>query len=86
MVSKIGRNQAYVLSTFQAEGKDYTYSLGSGWIWGDNTTTARILDSLVRRGLLANEKVSGQGYSLEKWGRYTLTPEGRAYSVRGLLT
>lgn len=81
MARKLGKTQAIVLEILQTRTPVYEIG-GGGWTWSNASTTARILDGLVKRGLVANEKIQGQGYSLEHWGRYTITEAGRAYDVQ----
>lgn len=46
---KIGKNQRGVLESLVRHGSWYR---GCGWIWGTYSGTIRILDSLVKRGLV----------------------------------
>lgn len=68
----LGDRQRAVLSELARHGR---WEPGGGWIWNTYSETRRILDSLVRRGLVAVDERSthrGGSYSV-----YTLTDEGR---------
>lgn len=46
---KLGHVQRHVLSALNGWGYYYP---GCGWRWGNTSTTVRVLESLVRRGLV----------------------------------
>jgi len=46
---KLGTNQADVLAALRRHGR---YFRGCGWMWDTYRNTERILDTLVRRGLV----------------------------------
>lgn len=46
----LGENQQHVLDALKRHGSFYA---GCGWVWGNYSTTVRILDSLVKRGLVS---------------------------------
>lgn len=52
---RLGDNQRSVL---QALKRHSTYFHGCGWVWNSRSGTEKILDSLVKRGLV--EVVAGQ--------------------------
>lgn len=47
----LGKNQAMALKTLK-ERNNGVWSPGCGWTWSNLSTTVRLLDSLVRRGLV----------------------------------
>jgi DNA-binding MarR family transcriptional regulator len=49
---KLGRNQ---LSILRCLAQDGPYP-GSAWIWENHSTTVRICESLVKRGLVSSER------------------------------
>ena len=49
MARKLGKTQAAVLKHLQRHGR---YYFGCGWYWNNKSGTIRILESLVRRGLV----------------------------------
>lgn len=49
MKGKIGKNQAGILRALNEHGQ---WSRLSGWLWSTASETERLLDSLVRRGLV----------------------------------
>jgi hypothetical protein len=50
---KLGTNQLGVLRSLRDHGKWYGSGWGCGWAWSTKAKTELILDSLVRRGLVA---------------------------------
>jgi hypothetical protein len=48
----LGKNQAAVLKVLRERGGWTQKGYGSGWYWNTYSGTARILDSLVQRGLV----------------------------------
>ena len=46
---KLGWKQRAILKTLRQHGDYYK---GCGWVWSGHLTTVRLLDSLVRRGLV----------------------------------
>jgi hypothetical protein len=77
----LGENQAYALRCL-AEHNAGTWYPGAGWIWGNRSTTVRLLDSLVRRGLATRvEKTrtvgSGAYAGQEPYPFYEITQQGR---------
>ena len=46
---KIGKTQAAMLSALDRHGH---WSRTAGWSWKNNSTTERLLESLVKRGLV----------------------------------
>jgi hypothetical protein len=77
MKKQLGKSQEFVLRSMisgmtgdprdpQAR-PDRGYPNG-GWCWDNHSTTVRLLDSLVRRGLVQNVR-----------GNYTLTAAGREH-------
>jgi hypothetical protein len=52
MARKLGKTQAAVLKCLQRHGRYYP---GCGWYWNNTSGTIRILESLVRRGLVVKD-------------------------------
>jgi DNA-binding PadR family transcriptional regulator len=70
----LGETQRDVLASLKRSG-GYWHA-GCGWYWDTHSGTTRIMESLLRRGLVEKSVVSGFG-----WGeqvKYTLTEAGRA--------
>jgi hypothetical protein len=73
----LGENQTYALKSL-AENNGGTWYPGAGWIWGNVSTTVRLLDSLVRRGLATRvEKTRPVGSGRQAYPFYEITQEGR---------
>ena len=53
----LGQTQKDLLNCLGERG---SWHPGCGWIWSNPSTTTRILNSLVRRGLVSVETVRGQ--------------------------
>jgi len=78
-MKKLGTNQEAILrslvsyssTTPPCQAPDRTYP-GGGWCWDNHSTTVRLLDSLVRRGLV--EKSDRDVYRLTPAGRDHITP------------
>lgn len=68
----LGANQRGVLDSL----RDHGQYPGGGWVWGNHSTTVKILDSLVKRGLVATDAVTPSRGDV--FTRYTLSPEVRA--------
>lgn len=66
MARPLGKTQEDVLRALRSHG---SWSRGCGWCWDTRSGTERVLDSLVRRGLVVN------GQSPYGW-RYYPAPEG----------
>lgn len=64
---KLTETQAYIVKLFVERGDWYP---GSGWVWSNRSTTIRMLDGLVRKGVLI--RVSDTPYK----ERYTLSDLG----------
>lgn len=67
---KLGRNQKAILRAMQR--RHDTYSEGCGWVWDTHRGTVRLLDTLVKHGLV--ETVDRRGVTV-----YRLTDAGRSY-------
>lgn len=50
---RLGQNQAAVLRALRQHGIWYGGGFGCGWNWTNESGTRKILDSLVRRGLVS---------------------------------
>lgn len=53
MTRPLGKNQRWCLyaMTSYGRGPERGYP-GGGWVWGNHSTTIRLLESLVKRGLV----------------------------------
>lgn len=70
--NRLGKNQEFMVDSFQKNGG--LWFAGCGWCWSNVTEHTRIVESLVRRGLVAPKTV-GPGYPK---GVYRLTEAGKA--------
>jgi DNA-binding PadR family transcriptional regulator len=69
----IGANQRDVIGHMMLRTRGAWWA-GCGWNWGSSSQTVRVLESLVRRGLVTkSERPDASGY----WHRYELTEAGR---------
>lgn len=66
----LGSNQIVILRTL-AKTNGGTWHADCGWAWDGNATTARLLNGLVRRGLVEHRDDHG------RFGTYTITDAGR---------
>lgn len=71
--------QAIMLDSLQR--RDGVWYAGCGTVWGNASTTHRIMDGLVKKGFATVEYPQDRGYALAKWGRFTLNEAGRARKV-----
>lgn len=82
MPRPLGENQAYALKCL-TEHNAGTWYPGAGWIWANLSTTVRLLDSLVKRGLVTRvdktreTKLYGGGVRRSSYPFYEVTTEGR---------
>ena len=75
MARKLGERQKGALRCMARFG-----SWPGGWVYGSNSQTVEVLDSLVKRGLVKHDPDTGGHY-----GHYTLTDEGGIeVAARGL--
>lgn len=77
----LGENQLAALRAL-AENNGGTWYPGGGWVWGNTSTTLRLLDSLVRRGMATKTEKSravgsGKYTRREPYPFYEITQEGR---------
>lgn len=55
-----------------------TWYPGAGWVWANTSTTVRLLESLVGRGLaVRTEKTGMAGTRPEQYPVFTITDKGR---------
>lgn len=75
MARPLGDNQRHALKALE-EHNGGTWYPGAGWVWSNASTTIRLLDSLVKRGLATKtlEKSRRTEYTYPK---YTITDAGR---------
>jgi len=66
MAERLGRTQRGVLNALARE------PWPGGWLWQNTSTTVRVLNSLVKRGL-----ASHTGDARFAYGRYRITEAGR---------
>lgn len=86
MARPLGENQSHALRCL-AEHNGGIWYPDAGWYWGNLSTTVRLLDSLVRRGLATKvEKTrtvgSGPRAVREPYPFYEMTQEGRTEAAR----
>ena len=53
-MNKLGKTQLDILKVL-SEDRTGRYYPGCGWIWGNHSETVRILESLVKRGMIIKE-------------------------------
>ena len=54
---KLGTTQESVLKALREHGGTWSHrGIASGWVWGSAGQTARILDTLVKRGLVTKDE------------------------------
>lgn len=75
MPRPLGENQRQALRCL-AEFNNGTWHPGAGWVWNNTSTTVRLLDSLVRRGL-ATKEMRRYGHIPEDYPYYEITKAGR---------
>lgn len=68
----LGDNQRGVLRSMINYGRNGEWHASCGWYWGTHSGTQRILESLVKRGLV--ERFGDRHYG---YNRYVITPAGR---------
>lgn len=75
MPRPLGENQRHALRAL-AENNCGVWYPGAGWVWANTSTTIRLLDSLVRRGLATKtlEKSRRTEYT---YPRYEITDAGK---------
>jgi hypothetical protein len=72
----LGENQRYALKCL-AEHNGGTWYPAAGWVWSNVSTTVRLLDSLVKRGL-ADKVMKKYDRTGDTYPYYTITDAGRA--------
>lgn len=80
MSRRLGENQVRVLQMLDRYNAGTWYP-GAGWVWTNTSTTVRLLDSLVRRGL-ATKETRQHRRTRDNYPYYTITDEGRAEHAR----
>lgn len=75
MARPLGENQRHALKVL-AEHNGGTWYPGAGWIWTNVSTTVRLLDSLVKRGL-ATKEIRRYERVPEDYPFYEITDAGR---------
>lgn len=75
MSRALGSNQVQALRCL-AEFNNGTWYPGAGWEWGNTSTTVRLLDSLVKRGL-ATKRMKESRLTAEKYPFYEITEAGK---------
>jgi hypothetical protein len=72
----LGGNQKSILRSlvydYMPGSSDRPYP-GGGWVWDNHSTTVRLLESLVRRGLVMKDNCDQ--YRLTAEGRDVVTPD-----------
>lgn len=79
-VTPLGRNQLAILRTLDDSRFSRRYRAGCGWEWKSHKQTVKILETLVRRGLvvITSEKVRPLIHPDYMADVYRLTPAGEA--------
>jgi DNA-binding PadR family transcriptional regulator len=75
----LGENQRAVLAALRRHG---SYHNGGGWTWSGHLSTVRILDTLVKRGLVEVIEEAWAGYPSRKVQVWKLTPAGQIEAER----
>ena len=76
---KLGKNQRAMLDCLKRHN-GYWHS-GCGWYWDTDSGTRRILDSLVRRGLVVRTESAKCFGPYNARVRYDITEEGRSHDL-----
>lgn len=77
MARPLGANQRSALRCL-AERNSGTWYPGAGWVWANTSTTVRLLDSLVRRGLATKEERTRMiGKHKEPYPFFRITDAGK---------
>lgn len=58
----LGSVQAHVLSCLRENGRFIVNGFGSGWVWDTYSNTIRVLDTLVKRGLVTKGTEEGPAH------------------------
>lgn len=66
----LGEIQQYALTALREQGTWY----GTGWVWGNFSTTVRIMESLAKRGLVTRAPYTSRWTNIQH--RYTITEAG----------
>lgn len=75
MARPLGENQRHALRAL-AENNGGTWYPGARWVWANTSTTIRLLDSLVRRGL-ATKTLKKSRRTEYTYPHYTITDAGK---------
>ena len=59
MAKRLGKNQEAVLKALHNHG---SWSPGCGWIWGTRSDTIKIMESLVKHGLVTAADEERRGF------------------------
>lgn len=78
----LGENQVHAL---RALVEHSGWRPGCGWIWANRSTTVRLLDSLVRRGLAVRTDVPDRHVPSRTNPHYEPTQQGREAYASGPL-
>lgn len=78
MSRALGSNQVQALRCL-ADHNNGTWYPDAGWVWGNTSTTVRLLDSLVKRGL-ATKEMRRYKRIPEDYPFYEITEAGREAS------
>lgn len=73
--------QASMLRALQDKRWGGVWYAGCGMVWNNASSTHRILDGLVKKGLATVEYPQDRGYALKKWGFFRLNEAGMARKV-----
>lgn len=75
----LGKNQENLLGSLERHGH---WSVAAGWVWDTPSNTRKILETLVKRGMVKKSTVVGRpsGWlSVTPVEQYELSEEGKEY-------
>jgi len=81
---KLGKNQEGVLKCLS--GRTFGFidrPFGCGWVWASKRNTVKILESLLKKGLVVKGELRDQEEGSEAYPQYTISPAGLEF-LRGI--
>lgn len=77
---KLGTNQLGVLKCLQERERGFVDGpYGSGWVWGTQSGTKKILESLVKKGLVTKGEYQWRPDEPKTYPQYTISQAGSVY-------